>query len=181
MAVAGLFLMASDAQVWGQAKKPAAPPPEVQLRAAPEAQPADGNKPAPLTWISRCASDSRQGTLDCAVEQSVLESKSRQLLLQVVVRVPPDTHKPVLTLQLPLGLYLPAGASLQFDESKPQKFEIQSCDPKGCYVNAPVTPEMLGNMSKGKTLSVTFETVNKQNLAIPVQLTGFATAYQKIQ
>jgi|SRR5690348_14263503 len=191
--VVGMLFMAADmaavSQTKTNSKAPAAPaaPPAAQVplkgAATPEAAPAAAapdNQPA-ANWASRCASDGRQSGLDCSVEQSIVETKSRQLLMQVVVRVPPDTRKPVLTIQLPLGLFLPAGVTLKFDEGKTDRFDVQTCDQKGCYLQMPVSNEMLQQIGKSKQMSVTFQNLSKQDIGVPVSLNGFMVAYDKIK
>jgi len=95
--------------------------------------------------------------------------------------VPPDTRKPVLTVQLPLGLFLPAGVTIRFDEGKPERFDVETCDQKGCYLQIPISNEMLGEMAKGKQMSVTFQNLSKQDIGVPVSLAGFTVAYDKIK
>src|SRR5947209_12560527 len=87
--------MAALSQTKPKDKTPTpAPAAQVPLKGATitEPAPAADNQPPPSGWVSRCTSDGRQSTLDCSVEQSIIETKSRQLLIQVLVRVPPDTH-----------------------------------------------------------------------------------------
>ena len=68
-----------------------------------------GKQPGPpAIWVVSC--DDNNGRLDCRAGQSVFIKKTGQRLLSVAVRVPADTKKPVLMLQVPLGVYLPAGA-----------------------------------------------------------------------
>src|SRR5579859_399802 len=175
--VVGMLFMAADMAAVSQTKSnsktspPAAPAAQVPLKGATtETAPAAENQSPAQNWASRCASDGRQSGLDCSVEQSIIETKSRQLLMQIVVRVPPDTRKPVLTIQLPLGLFLPAGVMLKFDEGKPERFDVQTCDQKGCYLQMPIANEMLQEMAKGKQLSVTFQNLSKQDIGVPVSL-----------
>ncbi len=183
----GILLMAADMAAVSQTKTTKTPPPapaaQVPLKGATsEATPAAApNQTPPPNWASRCASDGRQSGLDCSVEQSIIETKTRQLLMQVVVRVPPDTRKPVLTIQMPLGLFLPAGVTLKFDEGKPERFDVETCDQKGCYLQMPISNEMLQEMAKGKQMSVTFQNLNKQDIGVPVSLNGFMVAYDKIK
>jgi len=186
----GMLFMAADMAAVSQTKSntspkapPAAPQAQVPLKgAAPEAAPAAAEpQPPAANWASRCAADGRQSVLDCSVEQSIVETKSRQLLMQIVVHVPPDTRKPVLTVQLPLGLFLPAGVTIRFDEGKPERFDVETCDQKGCYLQIPISNEMLGEMAKGKQMSVTFQNLSKQDIGVPVSLAGFTVAYDKIK
>jgi invasion protein IalB len=101
--------------------------------------------------------------------------------MQVLVRVPPDTHKPVLAIQMPLGLFLPGGVSLKLDDGKPDRLDVQTCDQKGCYIQMPVSNDMLQAMGKGKQMMVSFQNLSKQDINVPVPLNGFMVAYQKIQ
>ncbi|MFI5013302.1 MAG: invasion associated locus B family protein [Hyphomicrobiales bacterium] len=168
--------------------KPAAAPPQPitapAAQAAPAAAPAAADAtqtPPPPEWVSRCASDARQGALECAVEQTAFLSKTGQLVAAVTIRVPPDTRQPTMAIQVPVGLFLPGGVSLQIDDGKPLTLALQTCDLKGCYAGMMVTPEMLAALRAGKKLAITFQSLSKENITIPMQLTNFAQAYQKIQ
>jgi invasion protein IalB len=115
------------------------------------------------------------------MEQTVVLTGSGQLLASAVVRVPADTRQPVMMIQVPVGLYLPAGLNLQVDDEKPQPLELQTCDLKGCYAGTPLPPEMLSAMKAGKRLTITFQNLAKENIVVPLTLANFAEAYQKIQ
>jgi len=138
----------------------------------------------PGGWASKCESESRQTAVECSVEQTVVASNG-QFLASVIVRVPADTREPVMTIQTPLGLFLPAGLALQVDDEKPLPLALQTCDLKGCYARMPVAAEMISAMKAGKFFKVTFEiTVQnqaKEDISIPLTLHNFAEAYQKIQ
>lgn len=89
-----------------------------------EQQPATPKQPAPgqaaparPTWVVNC-SNAEKG-LDCRVVQSLFLRKTGQRLLSVIVHVPPDTKKPEMLLQLPLGIYLLAGVTLQIGKDAP--------------------------------------------------------------
>ncbi len=202
LAAFGMLSLACASPTFAQVKpaipaKPAAPrpapapAPQPAQPAQPVAQP--GQPPAPGTgdaaapspqppdWVSRCASDGRQGALECAVEQTVYLSKTGQLVAAVTVRVPSDTHQPSMGIQVPVGLYLPAGVSVKVDDGKPLALVLQTCDLKGCYAATQVSPELLAQLKAGKTLTITFQNLTKENISIPLQLTNFARAYEKIQ
>ena len=160
----------------------AAPKPAAQSPGAAAPQPAAGeaNAPAPLTWTTRCLSETRKVAPLCEVEQSMFITRTGQLVASVNVKLPPDTRQPVMMVQLPVGLFLPAGVSLQVDEGKPQPLAIQTCDLKGCYAATPVAPEMLGALKSGKRLAVIFQNLNKENVNLAFDLSGFAEGYDKI-
>jgi invasion protein IalB len=165
-----------------QAPKKAAPAPTAPAPAAPtpQASPSTGEQTGPA-WISRCSSLSREAPLECAIEATAVMTKTGQLVVLVNIRVAADTRQPVALVQLPLGLNLPAGAKLQVDEGKVIDLQIQTCENRGCYSNTPVSPELLAALKSGKQLKVAFQNLNKEVITIPMPLTDFAAAYEKIK
>jgi invasion protein IalB len=186
--VAGTVCVASinraDAQQPSQQKatKPA-PAAQKSTGAQPAASataPADGSAQPQPVWTSRCASDGRKAALLCEIEQSLYITKTGQLVASVNVKLPPDTRQPVMMIQLPVGLFLPAGVNFQIDEGKSQALAIQTCDLKGCYAATTVSSELLGSMKSGKRLAVVFQNLNKENVNLAFVLSGFAESYDKI-
>jgi invasion protein IalB len=164
---------ASAAQV-GQAA-PAAP------AASPAADQGAPSAPPQPGWAARCSSVSRDAPLDCALEQTAVLSKTGQLIVLVNIRVPNDTRTPVALVQLPLGLNLPAGAKLQIDDGKSVDLQIQTCEARGCYASTPIAAEMLAALKAGKQLKVSFQTMTKETITIPMPLGDFAAAYDRIK
>jgi invasion protein IalB len=162
-----------------------------RAKAAPKAaqNTATPATPAPSTeaasaqpsWTARCSSASRDTPLECAMEQTAVLSKTGQLIVLVNIRVPSDTRTPVVLVQLPLGLNLPGGAKLQVDEGNTTDLQIQTCENRGCYAGSSLSPELLAAMRSGKQLKVLFQNLAKETITIPMPLTDFATAYDKIK
>jgi invasion protein IalB len=174
-------IAASHAQ---QASKPKSTPqaaPTTTPPATPDAAPAAASpSPAP-GWAVRCTSASRGAPLECAMKETAVLSKTGQLIVLVNIRVPSDTHAPIATVQLPLGLNLPGGARLQVDDGKTADLLIQTCENRGCYAGAAITPDMLAALKSGKELKLSFQNLAKETITIPMPLTDFATAYDKIK
>jgi invasion protein IalB len=148
------------------------------------APPAAAAEPAPAAapgWAARCTSASRNAPLECAMEQTAVLSKTGQLVVLVNIRVPADTHAPVMLVQLPLGLNLPVGAKFQIDDGKTVDLQIQTCENRGCYANLPVAPDLLAALRTGKQLKISFQNLAKDPITIPMPLTDFAAAYDKIK
>ena len=185
VALAAAVLMSTGAAYAQQgAKKNAAPAPAAQPTPAPtqpqaQAQP-DGTPPPP-GWIARCTSASRDAPLECAIEQNAVLTKTGQTIVLINIRIAPDTRTPVALLQLPLGLNLPLGAKLQVDEGKTIDLQIQTCENRGCYASTPIAPDLLASLRSGKQLKVSFQNMAKETIAIPMPLTDFAAAYDKIK
>jgi invasion protein IalB len=149
-----------------------APTPSGTAPAAPPASPG---------WAARCTSVSRDAPLECAIEQNAVLTKTGQVLVLVVIRVPGDTRAPLAFVQLPLGLNLQTGAKFQVDDGKAVDLPIQTCENRGCYASAPVTPELLTALKSGKQLKVSFQDLAKETITIPIPLNDFAAAYDKIK
>jgi invasion protein IalB len=166
-----------------QASKSKNPPRAAQTTATPaaEAAPAATPAPPPPGWAVRCTSASREAPLECAMEQTAVLSKTGQLIVLVNIRVPSDTRVPVAMVQLPLGLNLPGGAKLQVDDGKTADLQIQTCENRGCYAGTAITPEVLTALKSGKELKLSFQNLGKETITIPMPLTDFATAYDKIK
>jgi invasion protein IalB len=156
-----------------QTTAPASTPP-----AAPQGEATPAASPG---WAARCTSASRDAPLECAIEQTAILTKTGQLIVLVNIRVPSDTHTPVALVQLPLGLNLPVGAKLQVDDGKTVDLQIQTCENRGCYASTPLAPELLAALRSGKQLKVSFQNLGKETITIPMPLTDFATAYDRIK
>ena len=146
--------------------------------------------PAPTTtkpampqsnWITRCTSQTRAGSLECAVEQSIVKTDTRQTVALFRVQVPAETRAPAMLVQLPLGLFIPAGLGLQIDDQKASTQPIHTCDAGGCYVTGPLAAELLGQLQTGKTLRLRFQNLAKETIDVSMPLDGFASAYAGIK
>jgi invasion protein IalB len=152
-----------------------------QPQATPTPSPSGTPAPVQPGWAARCSSPSRDAPLECAIEQNAILTKTGQLVVLVNIRVPGDTRAPIALVQLPLGLNLQAGARLKVDDGKSIDLPIQTCENRGCYASVPVSLEMLAALRSGKQLKIIFQDLAKETLAIPMPLTDFAAAYDKIK
>jgi invasion protein IalB len=149
--------------------------------AAPQGETPPANAAPHPGWAARCSSASREAPLECAIEQTAVLSKTGQLIVLVNIHVASDTHAPVAFVQLPLGLNLPVGATFQVDDGKVIDLQIQTCENRGCYASTPIAPELLATLKSGKQLKVSFQNLAKETITVPIPLTDFAVAYDKIK
>ena len=149
--------------------------------AAPQAEAAPAGTPPAAGWAVRCASAGREAPLECAMEQTAVLSKTGQLVVLINIRVPGDTRTPVTLVQLPLGLNLAEGIKVQDDDGKISDLPIQTCETRGCYATGPIAPELLTALRSGKQLKLSFQSLAKETLTIPVPLADFPAAYDKIK
>lgn len=115
------------------------------------------------------------------MEQRAFVTESGQLLSLVTVRVPSETKKPVMSIQAPLSIFLPAGLVIDVDAATPVKLDFQTCDRNGCYAGSTISDELLQGMFKGDKMNVTFQNLNKQQFKIPMSLSGFTETFNRIK
>lgn len=171
VALAGVCVM-SVSLAAGQAKPPQTPPAPA-VAASPSAPESN--------WITRCTSRTRAGALECAIEQSIVKTDTRQVVVLFRIRIPAETRAPVMMTQLPLGMYLPAQLVVHVDEKKAGELPIQTCDASGCYVSAPLTADWLALLQGGKALKFSFQNLARENIDVSMPLTGFAAAYEGVR
>jgi invasion protein IalB len=152
-----------------------------QTGAAPSAAPTASPLPSDggTGWRVECANDGK--ALDCQTVNKVSQRETQQLVAAVAVRMPPDTKKPILMVQLPLGIQVTEQVTVQIDEGKTERYPIQTCAQNGCFVAAPIGDPVIGALRGGKTLKVAFQSLTKQTVTVTMPLGGFALAYDKVK
>lgn len=141
----------------------------------------DAAQPSAPAWRSHCASAARGSAPDCSIAQTAFLTQTGQMLASVSVRLPPNSKQPVMMIQVPVGLFLPAGIVIQVDNGQVETLVIQTCDLKGCYAGTGISEELMAALTKGKRFAVTFQNLSRQNVTVPLTLAQFAETYKQIQ
>ena len=148
-----------------------------------EQTPVQGTAPprraGPPVWRVNC-SDSQAG-LDCRAVQTIVVKQTGQPFLTVVVRVPPDTKKPVMLIQAPLGSYLPAGVILQFGQDPARAIPFHNCNRSGCVATYAVTEPEIGAMLNGANLAVAIQNRQRAPIKLTVQAADFPEVYARMK
>lgn len=163
-----LPLILSLPQAYAQTPKAADPTPQA-AQASQEPQ---------VPWLVNCATV--KGSVDCEAAQRLTVRKTGQVFLAITVKKPADAKTPTMMLQLPHGMFLPEGVSLQVDANGAHKEAVQMCDPTGCYVGLSIDEKMLKSLKSGKKLSISFKSLTKEDINVAITLSGFEEAYQKL-
>ena len=132
-------------------------------------------------WASTCTSTGRSSPLECALEQRVIARETGQVLGMITIRLPSETKKPVSMIQVPLGLFLPAGVNVDVDGDMAQNFPFQTCNANNCFVGFPISDALLERMLNGGKFNITFQYLNKKPATLPMSLEGFTDAYNRIK
>jgi invasion protein IalB len=156
-----------------------AAPCQAQPAAAPAPSTASVASDGGTGWRVECANDGK--ALDCRAINRVSQRDNQQLIASVSVRIPPETKKPVVTVQVPLGIQICQQVSVHVDDRAPERYPIQTCTPTGCLSGAPVSDALLGALRSGRALKVAFHSLNNQTVTVTMPLSGFGLAYDKIK
>jgi invasion protein IalB len=177
--VLALTIAALLATLPAHAQKPVPAQAPAATTAAPAAAAGPTTIDAPSQgWTVNC-NQGGDGMI-CRASQSIAVASTGQLLVAVSLFKAPKATAHTLAVQMPHGLLLPAGATLQIDAEAAQPLIIETCDQRGCYGNIAVTEPLLAAMRKGKMLVVTFQNLNKDNVKVQLPLAGFPEALKKI-
>ena len=148
-------------------------------------QQADGTDPqaAPPSnlWVAQCTSTARDQPVNCFMEQRAVVTETGRLLTKVTVIVLGANRQPVMTVQGPIGAYLPAGVTLDVDGQNKTQLAYETCDRNGCYATTEVSNTLLQAMFAGQVLNVEVQARNRQPIKVPMSLIGFTTAYRSIE
>ena len=145
------------------------------------AQEADDQAAQVDNWVTQCNTAVRAGEISCFMEQQIALRDSGQLVVSVTIQIPPDTRTPTVVIQVPLGVFLPAGVIVQVDDGIAQPYEIKTCDQGGCYVGEPLANDFVLAMENGQNLNIKFQNFSQEEIVIPVSLAGFRDSYYSIR
>lgn len=163
----------TQAAVQGQAAQPQTQP------AAASEQTTASIAASGSSWRVECSVNGQ--ALDCRAVQQVLTRENQQLVAGLTVRVPAETKKPVMMVQIPLGVLVSEGVDFVIDESKPERLSIQTCNQQGCFVGTVLPDTVVAAMRAGKQLRILFQNSNKQAITVTMPLAGFGLVYDKVK
>lgn len=168
VAVAACSVLAGEVEAQNKTKTSPASPSQAAPNESPQAP----------GWSVTCENPGKG--LSCKAMQTIVLAKTRQLLLNVSVSKPSANENPTMLLHVPHGINNLAGVTITVEGENPETLAIQTCNPQGCYAATVISPARLAALKKGGKLNVTFQDLNKKDVSVPVLLTGFAEAYQKL-
>jgi invasion protein IalB len=133
------------------------------------------------TWVLRCETSSKGAASRCRMTQFVSHKESGQRILSLVIARGSGDQPAIATAFAPLGVYLPAGLTLQIDDGAPMKLEYEHCARSGCLVRMRLTQELLAQLKAGKIANYRFQDPNRKDITIPAPLAGFASAFEELK
>lgn len=134
-------------------------------------------------WRVEC--DSAGAALNCRVTDQATQQGTNLVIAALGIALAPDTKKPVLTLQLPLGLAVTDPVTVSADNVS-EPYSLVTCDRAGCFARAPITDGLLDKMRTTKQpLKIVYDVVSptlvKQTVTLTLPLDGFSASLDKIK
>ncbi len=126
-------------------------------------------------WVFQCVAIA-EGKTACALTYAIISKRDNRRVAQLSLGRNEAKGGVVLTAFLPLGLYLPAGASGTFDQGKPFPFTLETCLPReGCIGTVAVGADFLKSLKGAKQLEIRFAAGNPQQpVVLSASLSGLA-------
>ncbi|MGA0564028.1 invasion associated locus B family protein [Ancylobacter sp. VNQ12] len=163
------------------AQQTSAPPAGAPRAAAPA-----GNAPQSTTatyqdWIVRCETRA-EGPKVCEIAQGIQAQGQQGLIAQIALGRVTRNDPFRLVVQLPAGIWLPTGVSLQFeDKTAPIALPFTRCL-QVCIADLELKPEQV-NLLKARTARalIAFEDGARNKVQLPISFNGFAAALDASQ
>ena len=129
-------------------------------------------------WRVECANAGK--TLDCKAIEQVVDRANSRVLASMTVRVPAETKRAVMLVQLPLGISVSDPVRITMAGTV-KNYPIQTCTQTGCFVGSPLSGHTLDQMRNGQQIGIAFKNLDKQTVTVTMPLAGFGPVYDKIR
>lgn len=129
-------------------------------------------------WKVICEMPPGASSEQCGMHQSVQDETREELGLSITLLRPADRQGDLLRIQAPLGILLPKGVGLEVDGQAIGTAFFIRCFNDGCWADVNIDEKLLQTFSNGKLAIFKVFPTPEEGVGIPVDLTGFAEAYQ---
>ena len=129
----------------------------------------------PQGWFKACT---KQEDVDICNVQNITTAGNGQLITGVsLIELKGKVNRKVFQVTVPTGRLVPPGIGMQIDNGKAQKLDYAICFPDRCIAELPLSDQLVANLKKGSTITLT--SINFQNQPNPIKVTleGFTGAY----
>lgn len=125
-------------------------------------------------WLVRCPTAPQP--MPCDSVQMLVEPKSKQRVLSISVAYDVTKSQHVVRIILPLGVWLPNGATIVAGATKLEKVVIRRCEPFGCVVEGLLDAKLREALRKGGDAKVVVFDQAKKPLDLKFSLSGYGEA-----
>jgi invasion protein IalB len=164
-----------------------APAPKAQPKAVPKAQPKGGEAPAQpqgeqpklsfSPWTKVCPKGQEANAKAVCLTGRDGAVETGLPVVAAVLIEPEGEPRKTLRVTLPLGMALQPGTRVVIDEGQPMTAPYVICAGNGCMADYEASAELVGNMKRGKGLSVQGVNGAGQVVSLVLPLENFARVY----
>ena len=103
-------------------------------------------------WVFQCQAVTASDNI-CGLVQTIIDNKTKRQVVGVAIRYAGTGDKKRLGMfvTVPLGIFLGSGIGGKIDTLDQFKFNLQSCNPRGCQGAVEITAAMVGKAQKRTT------------------------------
>lgn len=131
-------------------------------------------------WVRNC--DTTGEFADkCFVRQRLTLKNSGDLLFEIAAGYPLGGDLPMLLLSAPLGIFLPAGITIEVDDTGEYRAVVAYCNHDGCHAYYRMTDELYRMFRLGRSLNVSFLDGTRRAHRFQVSLNGFSAAIDSVK
>lgn len=136
-------------------------------------------------WVLQCAAQGNPpAQKTCDIEQlTQMQSQGRTVPLSRVAIGRPEKGQPIrLTVQVPVNVYLRTEVRVQASAADPGlAAPFDRCLPAGCFADFVLKEDTIKKFRTATAAGkMTFQSANRQNVAIPLSFKGFGPAYDAL-
>jgi invasion protein IalB len=111
---------------------------------------------------------------NCSMIEQIMDSRTGQSVVQLGVAT--TKGKTTLSINVPLGVLLPAGAGFVMGTDKPLIFPYRTCTQQGCIADIVLDDKAQASLAAAKDGKVLVAGLDQKAVAIPISLKGYNDA-----
>lgn len=128
-------------------------------------------------WSIICDTPAGAAEEQCAMIQNVVAEDRPEVGLSVIILRTADNKAEILRVLAPLGVLLPNGLGLNVDGRDIGRAYFVRCFSDGCYAEVILEAPLLETLKKGSAATFIIFQSPEEGIGIPVDLTGFSSAF----
>jgi invasion protein IalB len=134
-------------------------------------------------WKIVCISTGKGNKPNCRVFQLLKDEADNPVAELSILALSGEAQASAgVNFVTPLGTLLAAQVTMRIDAGKAKRYPFSWCEQQGCVTRFGLTNVELGNLKKGTeaVMSIVSVSAPKQPIGLPVSLTGFTSAWDKL-
>jgi invasion protein IalB len=129
-------------------------------------------------WRAACPPASAKDQ-NCSLIEQIMDTRTGQSIVQLGVAT--TKGKTTLSVNVPLGVLLPAGAGLVLGTDPPKIFAYRTCTQSGCIADVVLDDKTLAALNTAKDGKVLVAGMDQKAVAIPISLKGYSDAARAVR